>query len=117
MLERAGIRSTRFESARSYLEWGVPLSSPVHGCAVVFSRDDGGRVGFVVGRDAAGNILVLGGNQSNAVNVRAFPVGRVTGYRWPAGVPVLAAGLAQLGGAPVSEREACIGSPSPSRSP
>lgn len=106
MFERVGVRSTRFESARSYLEWGVPLKSPVHGCVAVFSREGGGHVGFVVGRDAAGNILVLGGNQSDAVNVRAFPVSRVTGYRWPAGVPVPAAGLAQLDGSPVSEREA-----------
>ena len=71
----------------------------------MFSREGGGHVGFVVGRDATGNIMVLGGNQSDAVNVRAFPASRVTGYRWPTGVPAPAAGLAQLDGAPVSERE------------
>lgn len=88
MLERVGIRSSRFESAKSYLQWGQNLSTPVVGCIVVFSRSGGGHVGFVLGKDAQGNILVWGGNQADAVNLRAFPVSRVTGYRWPSGVPV-----------------------------
>ncbi|EGN9571876.1 TIGR02594 family protein [Salmonella enterica] len=87
-LERVGITSTRFEGARSYESWGVALSRPAPGCVVVFSRQGGGHVGFVVGQDPDGNILVLGGNQSDAVNVRAFPRSRVTAYRWPAGEPM-----------------------------
>lgn len=86
MLERAGIRSTRFESAKSYLDWGVELAEPVYGCIVVFTREGGGHVGFVVGTDGAGRLLVLGGNQGNQVNVRAFPLDRVSGFRWPEGV-------------------------------
>ncbi|WP_323065980.1 TIGR02594 family protein [Aeromonas jandaei] len=85
MLERCGIQSSRFESAKSYLSWGEQLDRPVYGCVVVFSRDGGGHVGFVVGKDKAGNLLVLGGNQGDAVNVKAFPLSRVTGYRWPQG--------------------------------
>jgi uncharacterized protein (TIGR02594 family) len=92
-LERAGIQSTRFEGARSYAEWGQKLSAPSLGCVVVFSRDGGGHVGFVVGQDKTGNLLVLGGNQSDAVNVRAFPRSRVTAYRWPTGVDVPAGPL------------------------
>lgn len=99
MLERVGIRSCRFEGARSYLEWGVPLKVPMHGCIAVFSRAGGGHVGFVVGRDPSGNVLVLGGNQSDAVNVRAFALTRVTGYRWPVSVPVLATALPKINGA------------------
>lgn len=87
-LERAGIQSSRFESAKSYLQWGVPLNEPRLGCVVVFTRDGGGHVGFIVGRDSSGRLLVLGGNQGDAVNVKAFPLGRVSGYRWPAGQPV-----------------------------
>lgn len=83
MLERVGIRSSRFESAKSYLAWGVLLTAPVPGCIVVFAREGGGHVGFVVGQDKAGNLLVLGGNQGDAVNVKAFPLARVSGYRWP----------------------------------
>lgn len=96
-LEEAGITSTRFESARSYEAWGHPLAEPAVGCIVVFSRVGGGHVGFVVGQDATGNLLVLGGNQGNAVNVRAFPRSRATAYRWPSQrvvngpLPVLAA--------------------------
>ncbi|RTQ01319.1 TIGR02594 family protein [Enterobacter sp. WCHEn045836] len=85
MLERTGIRSTRFEGARSYLEWGEKLDKPIYGCVVVFSRSGGGHVGFVVGKTDSGNLLVLGGNQSDAVNIRAFSTDRVTGYRWPEG--------------------------------
>lgn len=88
MLERVGVKSSRFEGAKSYLSWGESLSQPVEGCVVVFSREGGGHVGFVVGADKAGNILVLGGNQSDAVNVKAFPTSRVTGYRWPEGEPM-----------------------------
>ena len=88
MLERAGIQSSRFEGARSYASWGEKLAEPTDGCVVVFSRDGGGHVGFVVGQDSVGNLLVLGGNQSDAVNVKAFPRSRVTAYRWPAGAPM-----------------------------
>lgn len=92
-LERSGIESTRFEGARSYVSWGQRLAEPVAGCVVVFSRDGGGHVGFVVGQDKAGNLLVLGGNQSDAVNIRAFPRSRVTAYRWPGGVDIPSAPL------------------------
>lgn len=87
-LERAGIRSSRFESAASYLTWGVRLDGPAHGCVVVFSREGGGHVGFVVGQDEAGKLMVLGGNQGDQVCVKAFPRERVTGYRWPVDVRV-----------------------------
>ena len=105
MLERAGVKSSRFESARSYLDWGQLLALPVVGCVVVFTRQGGGHVGFCVGRDKAGNLLVLGGNQADAVNVKAFPVSRVTGYRWPTGMIVPADPLATLAGAELSGRE------------
>ena len=104
-LERAGIRSSRFESAASYLTWGVRLDGPAHGCIVVFSRDGGGHVGFVVGQDAAGNLLVLGGNQGDSVSIKAFHRDRVTGYRWPVDVPIATGALA-LGAAEASRSEA-----------
>jgi uncharacterized protein (TIGR02594 family) len=93
MLERAGIQSSRFEGAASYLPWGQPISDPVEGCVVVFSRDGGGHVGFVVGQDAGGNLQVLGGNQGDKVSIRAFPRYRAKGYRWPAGVQLPAGRL------------------------
>lgn len=85
-LEAVGVVSSRFESAKSYMQWGMPLGNPTYGCIVVFSRDGGGHVGFVVGRDAKDRLMVLGGNQGNMVSIAPFERSRVTGYRWPASV-------------------------------
>ena len=106
MLERSGVKSTRFESAKSYLDWGQLLALPVVGCIVIFTREGGGHVGFVVGRDAKGNLLVLGGNQGDEVNIKAFPVSRVTGYRWPIDRPIPVVPLPTLGAAQLSKSEA-----------
>lgn len=106
MLERVGVKSTRFESAKSYLDWGQLLALPVVGCIVIFTREGGGHVGFVVGRDTKGNLLVLGGNQGDEVNIRSFPVSRVTGYRWPIDRPVPTELLPVLGPAKESRTEA-----------
>lgn len=106
MLERVNIKSSRFEGASSYLKWGETLKEPVLGCVVVFTRDGGGHVGFVVGVDSAGNLLVLGGNQSDAVNIKAFPRTRVTGYRWPAGYMFERHPLPVLSAKEVSKNEA-----------
>ena len=88
MLERSGIKSSRFESARSYLQWGEPLPEAVYGCVVIFSRTDGGHVGFVVGKDEQGRLMVLGGNQGDAVSIAPFNIMRVMAYRWPNGEPL-----------------------------
>lgn len=87
-LENVGIVSSRFESAKSYLSWGRPLSGPAIGCVVVFTREGGGHVGFFTGMTGDGRLLVLGGNQGNEVNIRAFPPERITGFRWPLSVPL-----------------------------
>jgi uncharacterized protein (TIGR02594 family) len=77
--------------ARAWLDWGQPLPRDLLGCIVVFDRAGGGHVGFVVGRNILGQLLVLGGNQGNQVSIAAFHTGRVLGYRWPPGVPYVAA--------------------------
>lgn len=99
MLESVGITSSRFESAKSYLTWGSVIPAPILGCIVVFTRNGGGHVGFVVGADGNGNLLVLGGNQSDQVNIRTFSRDRVAGYRWPAAFPIISSSL------PVSSAE------------
>lgn len=104
-LENVGIVSSRFESARSYLTWGQRLDKPVHGCVVVFTREGGGHVGFLVGVTRDGRLLVLGGNQGNEVSIRSFPRARVTGYRWPLAVPLPVHDLA-AGEAPATVGEA-----------
>jgi len=57
------------------------------GAILVFERRGGGHVGFYVGEDA-GFYYVLGGNQSNAVNVMKLGKSRLTASRWPKGQPV-----------------------------
>ena len=87
-LEAVGIVSSRYESAKSYLTWGIALSYPVPGCIVVFIRTGGGHVVFVAGTEEKGRLMVLGGNQGDKVSVAPFDRARVTGYRWPSAVPL-----------------------------
>lgn len=86
VLERCGIPSSRYESATSYLQWGQELKEPGLGCVAVLLREGGGHVGFVVGMSSNADLMVLGGNQSDAVNIRAFPRSRISGYRWPVNI-------------------------------
>lgn len=89
MLEAVDIVSSRYESARSYLAWGRALAKPAVGCVVILERvGGGGHVGFVVGKTQDGCLLVLGGNQNDEVNVRAFKASRAIGYRWPTAMPL-----------------------------
>jgi len=83
MLKHSGYKFIGTAWARAFLKYGVKLDAPALGCIVIFERGSGGHVGFVVGKDSAGNLMVLGGNQANAVNIKPFSTSRVLGYRWP----------------------------------
>jgi uncharacterized protein (TIGR02594 family) len=74
--------------AKDWLNWGQSLNKPCVGCVVIFEREGGGHVGFVVGQDANKNLMVLGGNQGDAVKVSPFNLTRVIGYRWPKEYPI-----------------------------
>ena len=67
--------------ARNWLELGEN-TAPVYGAVIVFSRDKGGHVGFVVGEDNT-DYYVLGGNQSNTVCISRIAKNRMLGTRWP----------------------------------
>ena len=90
VLEEAGIRSPRSAAARSFYwkGWGRALSGPAVGCVVSMWRGSKkgayGHVGFVVGKDRFGNLMVIGGNQGNRVSIRPFNRNRVLSYHWPA---------------------------------
>jgi uncharacterized protein (TIGR02594 family) len=76
--------------ARAWLDWGLPIEVGALGAVAVLKRGSNpteGHVGFVVGWDAGGRLLLLGGNQGNEVNVSAFAPDRLLGYRWPLAVP------------------------------
>jgi len=84
-LERAGLGSTRSLMARSYLKWGRKIAHPKKGAIAVFSRGSNkslGHVGFYIGENAR-SIFLLGGNQSDGVNISTYPKSRLLGYRWP----------------------------------
>jgi uncharacterized protein (TIGR02594 family) len=107
VLKEAGIAIPgAFYRAKAWEDWGTGLGAPVLGCVVVFSREGGGHVAFVVGQDQRGRLQVLGGNQGDSVSVATFERNRVTAYRWPAGVPIPAQVLPVLGAAAVSTSEA-----------
>jgi uncharacterized protein (TIGR02594 family) len=91
--------------AKAWTTWGVPLEAPSLGCVVVFTRKGGGHVGLVVGTDQQGRLLVLGGNQGDAVSVAAFSTERVIAYRWPDDISLLATSSLPIDDAPVSAKE------------
>lgn len=86
MLKRSGLPHTGKLTARSYLDWGDPVSEEDvrEGDIVVFSRGNPngwqGHVGFVV-EVGSSNVLVLGGNQGNKVSERHYNKARLLGYR------------------------------------
>lgn len=77
-----GLPRSGSAAARSWLKIGQPctLHEAREGDIVVLSRGTNpahGHVGFFAGRDAAGNILILGGNQGNTVSIEPFDRGRL----------------------------------------
>ena len=88
-LERAELASTRSLMARSYLRWGAALDKGRFGAVAVLSRGSdpsAGHVGFLLG-ETDGHVVLLGGNQGDAVSVAAFPKARLLGFRWPQAEP------------------------------
>jgi len=87
MLEDSGIRSTRNLAARSYVDYGKPVARDKAriGDIVVFKRGRSswqGHVGFYAGETRT-HIKVLGGNQSNAVNIRSQAKSKLLAIRRP----------------------------------
>lgn len=84
VLRANGQQGTGSLAARSFLNWGRPTNNPQQGDIVVMSRGGDtskGHVGFYMGRDSNGNILVLGGNQGDAVNIKAVNPNSILGAR------------------------------------
>jgi uncharacterized protein (TIGR02594 family) len=68
--------------ASSWAAWGLPMKEGAVGAVLVFKRPGGGHVGFYVGEDHT-HYHVLGGNQSDAVNVARIEKARCVAIRWP----------------------------------
>lgn len=89
VLQASGERGTGSMAARSFLNYGTPTQKPSQGDIVVLSRGSDtskGHVGFFAGMDGPDKVKILGGNQSNSVMIKSFPVSRVLGYRVPPNV-------------------------------
>lgn len=76
--------------AKEWANYGSNLSPSKlsSGAILVFDRKGGGHVGFYVGEDET-HYHVLGGNQSNGVNVMRLEKARLVASRWPKDVPVI----------------------------
>ena len=75
-VEQAGFIGTNSQAAQSWKDWGSDATDkPQPGDIAVFSRGSvkwQGHVGFWVSEEA-GNISVLGGNQSDRVRIQRYP--------------------------------------------
>ncbi len=83
-----GIRPVdKYWWALNWRSFGIPLdkNKPVYGAVAVFTRQSGGHVGVVVGHDST-TLHILGGNQSDSVNVSRIAKSRCVALRWPAGM-------------------------------
>jgi len=85
VLYMAGLPNTGKLNARSYLDYGTVVSEPKQGDIVIFWRGSPdswkGHVAFFSHFDEYGNIVCLGGNQSNKVCYATYDEARVLGYR------------------------------------
>lgn len=72
-------------AAKSFENWGFPLSTPVKGCIVVVSRppnrDINRHVAIFSKINSFGNVELLGGNQGDAVCIKAFDRKNVVCFR------------------------------------
>jgi uncharacterized protein (TIGR02594 family) len=86
VLTKVGIKGTETLWALDWDKWGQKLPGPAVGAFAPMKRDGGGHIAIVVGRDTRGNLMCLGGNQSDTVSIIPFPVDRPRSFRWPVGV-------------------------------
>lgn len=95
--------------AKAWAAWEANIAADrlAPGAILVFDRQGGGHVGFYVGEDDL-SYHVLGGNQSDAVNIMRLAKSRCIARRWPRGVAVLGkpVRMSARAGVPLSRNEA-----------
>jgi len=67
--------------ALNWAKWEADVK-PAYGALLAFQRSGGGHVGYYVGEDSVA-FHVLGGNQSDAVNITRVSKSNLRGSRWP----------------------------------
>ncbi|MEA2868217.1 MAG: hypothetical protein QOE39_2932 [Bradyrhizobium sp.] len=83
VLERSGHHGTGSDMASSFAHYGQRVSGPQIGAIAVMGRRGGGHVGVVSGIDAAGNPIVVSGNNGNRVREAPISRGRIYAYVMP----------------------------------
>lgn len=89
ILTKVGLKGTETLWALDFAgKWPcVRLAGPAVGAFAPMKRDGGGHITIIVGKDQHGNVMGLGGNQSDAVTIAPFNVNRLNqGFYWPKGV-------------------------------
>ena len=84
VLEELGFKSTKSLAAMTYAKYNKPTKTPTKGDIVVIKRNggSGAHVGFFHGfKNGGKTVSILGGNQSNKVNIKDVPVSIVISYR------------------------------------
>ena len=86
VFKQVGVHGTCSALARSWLDWGAAIDSPIPGCVVVLEREDPngwkGHVGFFL-RKQGQRVYLLGGNQLGEVREHYYDLSTVLAYRWP----------------------------------
>lgn len=88
ILYKVGLKGTGTLWALDFAKWGEPVNGPAVGAFAPMKRDGGGHIAVVVGRDQHGNLMCIGGNQSDEVSIRPFPADRPVAFRFPDGIPL-----------------------------
>ena len=83
VLQRTGYPGTGSDMANSFAHYGQRISGPQVGAIAVMGRRGGGHVGIITGIDAAGNPIMISGNNGNRVREAAVSRGRIYAYVMP----------------------------------
>lgn len=72
--------------AKEWINFGKALKAPAFGAIGIKARSGGGHVAFIVGQSRDGKYYyMLGGNQSNAVNISRYPTTVWDSFVFPPG--------------------------------
>jgi uncharacterized protein (TIGR02594 family) len=84
VVTQGGLRGTNSAAALSWRRWGEDAHGPALGAIAVIDHGHGhGHVGFVQGVTTQGRVILLGGNQKDAVRYSVFGTSNIVGYRVP----------------------------------
>jgi uncharacterized protein (TIGR02594 family) len=83
VLQRTGHQGTGSDMASSFAHYGHRISGPQVGAIAVMGRRGGGHVGIITGIDAAGNPIMISGNNRNRVREAPVSRGRIYAYVMP----------------------------------